>query len=97
MNELHVVVIVSQVPEFVCKQLRKTVMQLCTSLSMPESSARIVPRYLKYGTTESCSSPKVKAGSVGGTLVLHWQITSVLVVLTVSPTQQDTILVLQKC
>ncbi len=25
MNELHVVVIVSQVPEFVCKQLRKTV------------------------------------------------------------------------
>ncbi len=26
MNELHVVVIVSQVPEFVCKQLRKTVM-----------------------------------------------------------------------
>ncbi len=56
MNELHVVVIVSQVPEFVCKQLRKTVMQLCTSLSMPESSARIVPRYLKYGTTESSSN-----------------------------------------
>jgi len=24
-NELHVVLIVSQVPEFVCKQLRKTV------------------------------------------------------------------------
>ncbi len=28
MNELHVVVIVSQVPEFVCKQLRKTVINL---------------------------------------------------------------------
>ncbi len=28
MNELHVVVIVSQVPEFVCKQLRKTVIVL---------------------------------------------------------------------
>ncbi len=26
MNELHVVVLVSQVPEFVCKQLRKTVL-----------------------------------------------------------------------
>ncbi len=30
MNELHVVVIVSQVPEFVCKQLRKTVIILKT-------------------------------------------------------------------
>jgi len=27
-NDLHVVVIVSQVPEFVCKQLRKTVKRM---------------------------------------------------------------------
>ena len=45
----------------------------------------MLPRYLKDGTTDSMFSATVKTGGVGGMLVLHWQITSVLVVLMVSP------------
>lgn len=59
--------------------------QLWTSLSMLLSSERILPSYLNNGTTGSCSSATVKAGGVGGMLVLHWQTTSMLVVLTVNP------------
>ncbi len=54
-------------------------------LAMFHPQQEYSPDIKKYGTTEICSSPTEKAGSVGGTLVLHWQTTSVLVVLTVSP------------
>ena len=36
-------------------------------------------------TTDSFSPATVKTGGVGGMLVLHWQITSVLAVLMVKP------------
>lgn len=49
------------------------------------SSQRMLQRRLKDGMTDSCLSATVKTGGVGGVLVLHWQTTSVLVVLMVNP------------
>ncbi len=45
MNELHVVVIVSQVPEFVCKQLRKTVITLQYSCAVNLPHQQVATRW----------------------------------------------------
>ena len=49
------------------------------SLSMLQSSERILPRYLNDGVIVSGLWSMVKAGRVCGVLELHWQTTSVLV------------------